>query len=89
MVAAAIDLGVTLFDTAEAYNGGASETALGKALRGRRDRALICTKIQSDHCYRHEVRHYCEASLARLETDRIDIYLIHWPLNPKFTAALY
>jgi myo-inositol catabolism protein IolS len=83
VVAAAIDLGVNLFDTAEAYNGGASEAALGKALRGRRDAALICTKIQSDHCYRDEVRRYCDASLARLQTDRIDIYMIHWPLNPS------
>ena len=83
VVAAAINLGVNFFDTAETYNGGASELALGEALRGRRDRTVICTKIQPDHCYRDEVRRHCEASLARLQTDRIDIYMIHWPLNPS------
>lgn len=58
VVATAIDLGVNLFDTAETYNGGASESSLGEALRGRRDAALICTKIQPDHCYRDEVRRH-------------------------------
>lgn len=83
VVARAIELGVNFFDTAETYNDGASELALGEALRGRRDDALICTKIQPDHCYRDEARRHCEASLARLRTDRIDIYMIHWPLNPS------
>ena len=83
VVAGAIDLGVNFFDTAETYNAGASELALGEALRGRRDAALICTKIQPDHCYRDEVRLHCEASLSRLKTDRIDIYMIHWALNPS------
>ncbi len=83
VVATALDLGVNFFDTAETYNDGASESALGEALRGRRDAALVCTKIQPDHCYREEVRRHCEASLARLKTDRIDVYMIHWPLNPS------
>ncbi len=81
VVARAIDLGVNFFDTAETYNAGASELALGEALRDRRDAALICTKIQPDHCYRDEIRLHCEASLARLKTDRIDIYMIHWALT--------
>lgn len=83
VVAAALDLGVNFFDTAETYNQGASETSLGEALRGRRDAAIVCTKIQPDHCYPGEIRRHCEASLARLKTDRIDIYMIHWPLNPS------
>ncbi|MEO7414883.1 MAG: aldo/keto reductase [Opitutaceae bacterium] len=83
VVAAALDLGVNFFDTAETYNNGASESALGDALRGRRDAAIVCTKIQPDRCYREEVRRHCEASLARLKTDRIDLYMIHWPLNPS------
>jgi myo-inositol catabolism protein IolS len=90
VVARALELGVNFFDTAESYNGGASEAALGQALRGRRDSALICTKIQPDHAYRDEVRRHCEASLQRLQTDRIDVYMIHWPLNANslrhFTA---
>jgi aryl-alcohol dehydrogenase-like predicted oxidoreductase len=83
VVARALDLGVNFFDTAETYNGGASEVSLGQALRGRRDRAIICTKIQPDHAYGADVRRYCEASLARLETDYIDVYMLHWPLNPS------
>lgn len=83
VVAAALDLGANFFDTAETYNQGASESALGVALRGRRDAAIVCTKIQPDHCYRDEIRRCCEASLARLQTDRIDLYMIHWPLNPS------
>ncbi len=81
VVAHALDLGVNFFDTAETYNGGASERALGVALHGRRDAAIIGTKIQPDHCYPGEVRRHCEASLARLQTDRLDLYLLHWPLN--------
>ncbi len=83
VVARALDLGVNFFDTAETYNGGASEVALGHALRGRRDAAIVCTKIQPDHAYRADVRRHCEASLARLQTDRLDIYMLHWPLNPS------
>ncbi len=81
VVGGALDLGVNFFDTAETYNAGASERALGTALRGRRDAAIICTKIQPDHCYPAEVRRHCEDSLTRLGTDHIDLYLIHWPLN--------
>ena len=81
VIARALDLGVNFFDTAESYNSGASELALGAALKGRRDAAIICTKIQPDHCYRADVRRHCEASLARLGTDHVDIYMIHWPLN--------
>jgi aryl-alcohol dehydrogenase-like predicted oxidoreductase len=83
VVAEAIDLGAIYFDTAEAYNDGASETALGLALRGRRDRALIGTKVSPDHAYPEALRASCEASLRRLGTDRIDLYMIHWPLNPS------
>ena len=83
VVARALDLGVNFFDTAESYNDGTSELALGTALRGRRDAAIIGTKISPHNCYRAEVRRHCEASLGRLGTDRIDLYMIHWPLNPS------
>ncbi|MEI6862395.1 MAG: aldo/keto reductase [Verrucomicrobiota bacterium] len=81
VVARALELGANFFDTAETYNAGASETALGHALRGRRDAAIICTKIQPDHAYAADVRRHCEASLARLQTDRLDVFMLHWPLN--------
>lgn len=81
VVAGALDLGLNYFDTAEVYNGGDSERSLGLALRGRRDRAVIGTKISPHHAYRHLVREHCEASLRRLRTEWVDLYMLHWPLN--------
>jgi len=76
-----MDAGMNLFDTAESYNDGASEEALGRALNGRRDRAMITSKIRPDFAYRGTMRARCEASLRRLNTDYIDVYMLHWPLN--------
>lgn len=81
IVARALDLGCGFFDTAEAYNDGRSEESLGKALAGRRSEAVICSKISPDHGEPDAVARHCEASLRRLATDHIDLYLIHWPLN--------
>ncbi len=81
VVARALDLGLNYFDTAEVYNDGASERSLGMALRGRRDRAVIGTKLSPHHAYGRLVREYCEASLRRLQTEWIDLYMLHWPLN--------
>lgn len=86
VVSAALDAGITLFDTADIYGGGASEEMLGKALAGRRDSAVIATKfgIVRDAAAprggsrRHVVR-ACEASLRRLGTDHIDLYILHKP----------
>jgi myo-inositol catabolism protein IolS len=77
----ALDVGMTYFDTAEAYNGGASETALGQALTGRRATALIGSKISPSNTRPAVLRAHCEASLQRLRTDWIDLYLVHWPIN--------
>ncbi len=79
----AIDLGLTAFDTAEAYNAGASETSLGQALKGRRDGALVVSKISPHNTSPALLRAHCEASLARLGSDWIDLYLVHWPINPS------
>lgn len=81
VVARALDAGLNYFDTAEVYNDGASEESLGRSLAGRRDRALIGTKVSPIHAYPATLREHCEASLRRLRTDRIDLYMIHWPLN--------
>lgn len=83
VVAAALERGYCLFDTAEVYNDGASERALGEALRGRRAQALIATKFSPDHAYPAALRRSCEASLKRLGTDYIDLYMLHWPLVPR------
>ena len=84
----ALDLGVTLFDTADVYGCGHSERVLGQALAGRRDEAVIVTKVGNrfDEQTRSGggndvspayLRSACDASLRRLGTDRIDLWLIH------------
>lgn len=78
-VNAAIDGGINLFDVAENYGDGASETALGRALGARRDAVLIASKVLPQHCAPADLRAACEGSLRRLNTDRIDLYQIHWP----------
>jgi aryl-alcohol dehydrogenase-like predicted oxidoreductase len=83
IVHAALDMGVNYFDSAEMYNEGRSEESLGKALGARRDEAVIGTKILPQNCSREGVREHCEASLRRLGTDRIDIYMVHWPLQER------
>jgi aryl-alcohol dehydrogenase-like predicted oxidoreductase len=86
VVDAAFEVGATLFDTADLYGGGASEEFLGKALRSRRDEAVIVSKFGmrtppdglsgGDPAWAVRA---CEDSLTRLATDRIDVYLIHTP----------
>jgi aryl-alcohol dehydrogenase-like predicted oxidoreductase len=86
VVAAALDAGITLFDTADIYGGkGASEELLGRALGARRDDVIVATKfgmpMSDDLAGAHPdyVRAACEASLRRLGTDRIDLYQQHAP----------
>jgi myo-inositol catabolism protein IolS len=78
-VHAALDAGINFFDTAEAYEAGTSERVLGQALAGKRDRAIIATKVAPNHLTAAEVVTACERSLGYLQTDYIDLYLIHWP----------
>ncbi|HVZ64581.1 MAG TPA: aldo/keto reductase [Lacunisphaera sp.] len=82
VVARALEAGLNYFDTAESYNAGASEESLGRALRGRRASALIGTKVSPSNAYPHLLARHCEQSLRRLGTDYVDLYMIHWPLNP-------
>ncbi|MDA1077078.1 MAG: aldo/keto reductase [Proteobacteria bacterium] len=87
VVHAALDQGITLFDTADVYGEQRSEVYLGKALQGRRDQAIVATKFGSPvgpgnlnrGGSRRYVRAAIEASLARLNTDYIDLYQIHFP----------
>lgn len=74
---AALDAGINFFDTAEGYNSGRSEEALAVALKGRRHETVIGTKISRPDPA--TMREHCEASLQRLQTDYVDIYMIHWP----------
>ena len=83
VVHASVDLSINYFDTAEAYNEGRSESSLGEAMKGiPRDRMVIGTKVSPSNCYRDTLIEHCEASLKRLQTDYIDIYMVHWPVHP-------
>lgn len=81
-IRAALDFGYTHFDTAEMYGRGHSEELLARALRESgtaREDVFITTKISPSNLHHDDVFASCRASLARLETDYIDLYLIHWP----------
>jgi myo-inositol catabolism protein IolS len=81
IVHTALDLGINLFDTAEAYNNGNSEVSLGLAFKGKRDKAIICSKVSPSNAMPDILRRHCEDSLKRLGTDYLDIYMLHWPIN--------
>jgi diketogulonate reductase-like aldo/keto reductase len=74
----AVDLGMTVVDTAEMYGGGATETLVGEALSGRRGEIFLVSKVMPQHASRRSTITSCEASLRRLKTDRLDMYLLHW-----------
>jgi aryl-alcohol dehydrogenase-like predicted oxidoreductase len=84
----ALELGVTLIDTAPAYGQGHAEEVVGRALEGRRQRAVIATKVGlewDEHGTPHrnasaeQIRKEIDDSLRRLQTDYIDVYQVHWP----------
>jgi diketogulonate reductase-like aldo/keto reductase len=73
-----IDLGMTLIDTAEMYADGGAERIVAQAVTGRRDQVFIVSKVYPHNASRSGVPAACERSLKRLNTDRIDLYLLHW-----------
>ncbi len=83
VVSVALAHGVNYFDTAEVYNDGESERSLGIALKGRRHEAIIGSKVSTSNVRYDTLIDHCEQSLKRLGTDYIDIYMLHWPINPK------
>lgn len=78
-VDAALDVGINCFDTAEYYGKGQSESVLGRALSGKRQKAVVISKIWVENMARDTVVAACENSLKRLKTDYLDVYMIHWP----------
>lgn len=74
-----LDLGMTLIDTAEMYAEGGAEEVVGDAVQGRRDEVFIVSKVLPYNASRKGTIAACEASLRRLGTDHIDLYLLHWP----------
>ena len=75
----AIDLGMTLIDTAEMYGEGASEELIGEAIRGRRDQVYLVSKVYPHNAGRRGVVQACDRSLRRLGVETLDLYLLHWP----------
>lgn len=83
-----LDLGMSHIDTAEMYDG--AEALVGEALAGRRDEAFLVSKVLPSNASRERTKRACEKSLAKLKTDRLDCYLLHWrgehPLAETFGA---
>lgn len=77
-IRAGVDLGMTLIDTAEMYGEGETETFLGQALAGLRDRVFLVSKVYPQNASRGRMTRSCEASLRRLRTEYLDLYLLHW-----------
>jgi diketogulonate reductase-like aldo/keto reductase len=74
-----LSLGMTLIDTAEMYGNGSSEKLIGRVVAGQRDRVFLVSKVSPNHVRGNGIVQACEASLARLGTDYLDLYLLHWP----------
>ncbi len=78
-VHAALDAGINFFDTAPGYGGGRSEEILGKALKHKRQHAIIADKVSRQDLRKDAVLASCEHSLKLLQSDYIDLLQIHWP----------
>lgn len=83
-----LDLGLQVIDTAEMYGNGASERLVGEAIKGRRDEVFLVTKVLPSHATRRGVAESCRASLQRLKTDYIDLYLLHWPGSTPISETI-
>jgi diketogulonate reductase-like aldo/keto reductase len=73
-----LEMGMTHIDCAEMYGSGAAEELVARAIAGRRDDVFLVSKVLPAHASRSGVVASCNASLARLRTDRLDCYLLHW-----------
>ena len=73
-----LDLGLTHIDTAEMYGSGAAERLIAKAIDGRRDEVFLVSKVLPSNASHRGTIAACEHSLTRLNTDRLDCYLLHW-----------
>ena len=82
---AGVERGLTLIDTAEMYADGGAEEVVGEAIRGLRDRVMLVSKVYPWNAGGQKMVTACEASLRRLRTDYLDMYLLHW--GGEFTFA--
>jgi diketogulonate reductase-like aldo/keto reductase len=74
-----ISLGMTLIDTAEIYGNGDAEKLIGRVITGQRQHVFLVSKVWPTHVAGNGIERACEGSLARLGTDYLDLYLLHWP----------
>lgn len=85
---AGVELGLTLIDTAEMYGDGAAETLICEALGSFRDQLFLVSKAYPQNASRSRLAGACEASLKRLGTDRLDLYLLHWRGSVPLTETV-
>jgi diketogulonate reductase-like aldo/keto reductase len=80
---------MALIDTAESYGEGRSEELISHVIAGQRDRVFLVSKVETNHVTGDGIARACEASLARLGTDYLDLYLLHWPVpSAEFSGVV-
>ncbi|EMD1840633.1 aldo/keto reductase [Raoultella planticola] len=85
---AGVERGLTVIDTAEMYAHGGAEEVVGEAIRGLRDRVVLVSKVYPWHAAGQKMMDACEASLRRLGTDYLDMYLLHWAGEFSFAQTV-
>jgi diketogulonate reductase-like aldo/keto reductase len=84
-----ISLGMSLIDTSGDYGNGRSEKLIGRAIAGQRDRVFLVSKVEADEVSGDGMARACQASLSRLDTNFLDLYLLHWPVpNSQFAGLV-
>jgi diketogulonate reductase-like aldo/keto reductase len=83
-----LELGMSLVDTAEMYASGVAEEIVGEAFARQRDEVFVVSKVLPENATRRGTISACERSLKRLDTDRIDLYLLHWRGRPPLAETL-
>jgi diketogulonate reductase-like aldo/keto reductase len=83
-----LDAGMNHIDTAEMYGSGAVEELVGEAIKGRRDEVFLVSKVLPDNASHRGTVAACVRSLKRLRTDRLDVYLLHWPSTYPLDGTL-
>ncbi len=83
-----LDLGITLIDTAEMYGEGGAEAVIAEAISDRRSEVFLVSKVYPHNASKQGVMAACDRSLKRLQTDYLDLYLLHWPGSIPLTETL-
>jgi len=84
-----VALGMALIDTAENYGEGRSEELINRVIASQRDQVFLVSKVEANHVTGDGIARACEASLTRLGTDYLDLYLLHWPVpNAEFPGVV-